>query len=105
MTYSATEVDAPARGQRDSDGDFAGAEDRSAMPWVNTWVPAPRASAYARVIRARWRATSPRRIAAKPRRMLPAMAEDEGGGLMTHSPRRQAPTYDTLRVDGRLDDH
>ena len=45
------------------------------MPRVNVWVPAPRARAYARVIHARWPLTSPRRIAAKPRTMLAAMAD------------------------------
>src|SRR5215207_2632301 len=47
----------------------------SPMPWVNTCVPAPRARAYARVIHAQWRLTSPRRTAAKPRTMLTAMPD------------------------------
>src|SRR5919202_720281 len=44
-------------------------------PRVNTCVPAPSASAYARAIHARWRATSPRRIASNPNIMLAAMPD------------------------------
>jgi hypothetical protein len=42
----------------------------SPNPTVNTWVPAPRASAYARVIQARWRAMLRLRMATTPRTRL-----------------------------------
>src|SRR5829696_5979175 len=74
MTYSATArlMTQPAPRQRSVVSSLVRA---FPMPWVNTWVPAPRARAYARVIHARWRLTAPRRIAAKPRTMLTAMPD------------------------------
>ena len=47
----------------------------SPKPTVNAWVPAPSASAYARVIQARCLAMSRRRMATRPRMRLAPIPE------------------------------